>query len=402
MDAWLAGLQGEFTPQATPRVVFGRGALARLGDELDALGVARAFVVSGPSVADKTDLLSRVRSILGKRWVGQYSGLSMRAPLPRAVEAARSASDLGCDALVGVGGSTVSDAARVVAFMVKEGALDAAGVRALGELLKVDPPITTGMVGLATVVHVPTTLSGGEFSIGKGRVLDEEAGEKIKIDHPGLHTDLVILDPEATRRTPDWLWYSTGVKALDHAIERLYARNHQPATDAPVLMAAELVFRNLQRSGGSSGDLDARLGCQVAAWLSMMGVPNNLFGLSHAIGHAIGIRYGVPHGYTSCVTQPHVMAFNRPASAAKQAMLARAIGIDMRAQSDEAAAAEAARAVDRFIGALGMPRRIRDLDIPRDALGGLAEHVARNPYAHGNPIPVTRPEQAMEVLELAW
>ena len=134
----------------------------------------------------------------------------------------------------------------------------------------------------------------------------------------------------------------------------------------------------------------------------MMGAPNFNTGLSHAIGHVIGVRYAVGHGYTSCVTQPYVMEYNRPVSAAKQALLARSAGIDTRGMSDEAAAEAAARAVDDLILGMGMPHRLRELEIPREDLPAIAEEVLLDRPAQTNAIPMTRVEQVMEVLEAAF
>ena len=136
--------------------------------------------------------------------------------------------------------------------------------------------------------------------------------------------------------------------------------------------------------------------------MSMMGAPNFNTGLSHAIGHVIGVRYAVGHGYTSCVTQPYVMEYNRPVSAAKQALLARSAGIDTRSMSDEAAAEAAARAVDDLILGMGMPHRLRELEIPREDLPAIAEEVLHDRPAQTNAIPMTRVEQVMEVLEAAF
>ena len=163
---------------------------------------------------------------------------------------------------------------------------------------------------LSLQVSIPTTLSAGEFNMGGGNVIDDEAGHKIRARHARLYADLIVLDPVMTEGTPDWLWLSTGVKALDHCIERLYTTGNQPAVDAPVLAAAEIIFTNLPKSRQSNNDPEARLQCLVAAWMSMMGAPNFATGLSHAIGHILGVKYSVGHGYTSCVTQPYVMEFN--------------------------------------------------------------------------------------------
>ncbi len=134
----------------------------------------------------------------------------------------------------------------------------------------------------------------------------------------------------------------------------------------------------------------------------MMGAPNFAVGLSHALGHVIGVRYSVGHGYTSCVTQPYVMEYNRPVSAHKQALLARSAGIDTRGMSDEAAAEGAARAVDDFILSLGMPHHIRELEIPKEDLPAIAELTLQDGGTRNNPIPITTVEQVMEVLEKAW
>ena len=249
-------------------------------------------------------------------------------------------------------------------------------------------------------VCIPTTLSAGEFNTGGGNVLDDAAGHKIRVSHPRLYADLIVLDPEMTVATPEWLWLSTGVKALDHCIERLYCRGGQPAIDAPVLWAAETLFRALPLS--RRPDADARLQCLVAAWMSMMGAPNFAVGLSHAIGHVVGVKYAVGHGYTSCVTQPYVMEYNRPASAGKQALLASAAGCDIAGMSDEAAAEVAARAVDDFIVGLGMPHRLRDLEISERDLPDIAAQTLSDRGCRSNAIPITEAAQVMEVLRRAW
>ena len=398
----MINLSGEYIPSPRPRVVFGQGAVARLPDELERLGVKRALVLSGRTVAESTDAVSRTVSILGDTCVGVYSGLTMRAPLPAAMEATRLAIDSGADCLVGIGGSTISDAAAMIAALVARNISDAEGVR---ELTAGHPGrIVLGgeQLALPAQISIPTTLSAGEFNVGGGNVLDPDSGAKIRISHPDLGSDLVVLDPKMTVGTPDWLGLSTGIKTLDHAIERLYCKGNQPMLDAPLLSATELIFRYLPESREEHADLDARLQCQIAAWLSMAGQPNGSFGLSHVLGRELGVRHDVPHGYTSCVTQPFVMEYNRPRSVGKQAMFARAAAGDTRGLSDEAAAIQGARAVDRLIAGLGMPHRIRDVGVPEGALPDLAASVVRAGGSPDNPVPITTEDQVMEVLRKAW
>ena len=395
-------LQGSFDPTVATRIVFGNEKIDSIKDEVQKLGGKKVLVLSGRTVAEKTDSVRRINDALGDLSVGVYSNLPQRAPLSTAVEAANMAVANGVDTLVGVGGSTISDAARMIAVLMAEGITTVEQLRQLGE--EHDMLLEPDLAGkdLALQVSIPTTLSAGEFNMGSGNVLDDQAGHKIRVRHPRLLADLIMLDPVMTEGTPDWLWLSTGVKALDHCIERLYTTGNQPAIDAPILAAAEMLFTHLPKSRESDGDPEARLQCLVAAWMSMMGAPNFATGLSHAIGHILGVKYSVGHGYTSCVTQPYVMEFNRPVSAAKQALLARSAGLDTRGMSDDAAAEAAARAVDDFIMGMGMPHRIRELEIPEEDLPEIAELVLTDGGCRNNPIPITSVEQVMEVLKKAF
>lgn len=397
-----ATLSGEFNPTVPSRVIFGQGKADALAAEVASLGGIRALVLSGRAVAEQTATVRDVHAALGDAAVGVYSGLTQRAPLASAVEAANMAVSLGADTLVGVGGSTISDAARMIAVLMAEGITTVEELHERGQ--QEDMMLRPNLDGkdLPLQVSIPTTLSAGEFNMGGGNVLDDGVGHKIRVGHPRLYADLIVLDPVMTEGTPDWLWLSTGVKALDHCIERLYCRGNQPAIDAPVLSAAEMLFHALPRSRQADGDPEARLQCLVAAWLSMMGAPNFATGLSHAIGHIVGVKYQVGHGYTSCVSQPYVMEYNRPASAPKQALLARAAGHHTAGMSDEAAAELAARTVDEFIIGLGMPHRLRELEIPEEDLPEIADLVLTDRGCATNAIPITEASQVMEVLRRAW
>ena len=395
-------LQGEYQPPVPSRVIFGRGKVAGLREEVEALGGRRVLLLSGRTVADKTEAVRTVAAALGDSCVDIYSGLTQRAPLATAVEATNIALRNGVDTLVGVGGSTISDAARMIAVMMAEGITSVERLRELGQQSQGLLQPTLEGKQLPLQVSIPTTLSAGEFNKGGGNVLDDAADHKIRVWHTDLYAHLIVLDPDMTVGTPDWLWLSTGVKALDHCIERLYCKGSQPATDATTLMAAELLFNYLPKSRESDNDLDARLQCLMGAWLSMMGAPSVGSGLSHALGHVIGVKYAVGHGYTSCVTQPYVMEFNRPASAHKQALLARAAGIDTRGMGDEAASEAVAKVVDEFILDLGMPHRLRELEVPREDLAEIAELTLEDGGARNNPLVVTTVDQVMEVLERAW
>ena len=191
--------------------------------------------------------------------------------------------------MLGVGGSSISDAARMISIMMVENIITEDRLRELGR--QQGGLLTPNLDGkrLPLQVSVPTTLSAGEFNTGGGNVLDVASNNKIRVRHPSLFAHLIVLDPDITAGTPDWLWLSTGVKAMDHCIEHLYSRGNQPATDATALMAAERLFHFLPRSRQADGDSAARLECLIAAWMSMIGSPNVSSGLSHGLGHVIGL-----------------------------------------------------------------------------------------------------------------
>ena len=122
-----------------------------------------------------------------------------------------------------------------------------------------------------------------------------------------------MLDPRASVHTPEWLFLSTGIRAVDHAVEDICSVNGQPISEGASYHALRLLGKGLPAVKADPADLDARLDCQIGAWMSMVGSQTGVSkGASHGIGHVLGGTAGVPHGYTSCVMLPHVLRFNAP------------------------------------------------------------------------------------------
>src|SRR5260370_28436052 len=139
--------------------------------------------------------------------------------------------------------------------------------------------------------------------------------------------EAVILDPAVTVSTPEWLWLSTGIRAVDQAVEDVCSTNRQPMSDGASLHALRLLSRGLRACKADPADLAARLNCQLGAWMSMVGSQNGVAkGASHGIGHVLGGTAAVPHGYTSCVMLPHVLCFNKAVNAERQTWVADALG----------------------------------------------------------------------------
>ncbi len=127
--------------------------------------------------------------------------------------------------------------------------------------------------------------------------------------------------------TPEWLFLSTGIRAVDHAVEDICSVNGQPIAEGASYHALRLLGRGLPAVKAEPANLEARLDCQIGAWMSMVGSQTGVSkGASHGIGHVLGGTADVPHGYTSCVMLPHVLRFNHPVNADKQARVSEALG----------------------------------------------------------------------------
>jgi maleylacetate reductase len=241
-------------------------------------------------------------------------------------------------------------------------------------------------------ISVPTTLSAGEFSAIAG-VTDERTKVKELLRHPRIIPSAVILDPAITLNTPEWLWLSTGIRAVDHCVEGVCSNEANPYADAQALKGLALLSQGLPRVKADAQDLAARLDCQIGAWLSMgplaSGVP---MGASHGIGYVLGAEFGIPHGHTSCIMLPAVMRWNRPANADRQAQVAMAMSQP---------GADAGAVLAALIAGLGMPRSLGAANIGRDSFQRIAEQSMATPWVPRNPRRIDTPAQVREILEFA-
>src|SRR5437899_13018029 len=160
----------------------------------------------------------------------------------------------------------------------------------------------------------------------------------------------VILDPKISVHTPEWLFLSTGIRAVDHAVEDICSVNGQPIAEGASYHALRLLGNGLPAVKADGANPEARLDCQIGAWMSMVGSQSGVSkGASHGIGHVLGGTASVPHGYTSCVMLPHVLRFNHTVNPERQALVSAALC----RPGDPAA-----EVVSGLIAALGLPQRL--------------------------------------------
>ncbi len=187
---------------------------------------------------------------------------------------------------------------------------------------------------------------------------------------------VIFLDPELTVDTPKWLWASSGIRSLDHAVEAVYSPKHQLYVDTLALEAISLLFEYLKKSSEEPTDVKARLSCQLAAWMSYVGVYSVGTGLSHAIGRVIGATWNIPHGITSCLTLAEVMQEEAKRNPARLALVAQAEGQDIELMRIEQAALSAPEGVRKLVHDLGLSKRLSDYGITRNDLPTIAREAA--------------------------
>ena len=243
------------------------------------------------------------------------------------------------------------------------------------------------------VICVPTTLSGGEFNYRAG-LTDPMSGLKRIIGHPRMIPANVILSSDVSHHTPSRLFLSTGIRALDHAVETLCSIDANSYTSALATQAIGLLTRGLQSVNLDPNDRQARLDCHVGAWLSMTGVVGRLrMGASHAIGHVLGAQAGMAHGDTSCVMLPVVLRHNEPRLGQALKTLGEAL-----ASGDTSPAQALADLIETF----NLPRRLRDCGVSESMLPNLAQACMHEPWIHTNPRRLSSWEDVLALLKQAF
>lgn len=317
-------MSGVFTYANPPVIRWGVGSLAELPADVARLGGTRVAVVTTRSLAaDAASLLRLPEAPVATVVIGQH------APIAEVERGAEAVAEAGADALVSLGGGSPIDAAKVIGRLAVERA---------GAPERVLPHVA-----------VPTTLSVAELASGAG--VTDAGGDKVGRRDPRMLPSEVIYDGALAVRTPLDLWLSTGIRALDHAVESYLADGEHPFSDVLGLEAVRRLFATLPLARARPDDASVRCENQLAAWFSYTLPGPAAGGLSHTMGKQIGARHGIPHGVTSCLLLPHVMRYQAPRCGERLHELSRATG-------SGGGALAAADDVQRLIGELGLPQHL--------------------------------------------
>ncbi len=377
------------------RVIYGVPLAEALAQEVERIGANAIYVLASGTLARQTDVIEGVRAVLGNRLAGVCARIGAHTPRVDVVAAANAAREAHADALVTVGGGSVTDAAKMVGLCLANDVTEPEQLDAYRARIHPDGRVERPPVNAPTVraIVVPTTLSAGEFNSPAG-CTDTARHVKESYSHPLMMPRSVILDPAVTVHTPEWLFLSTGIRAVDHAVEDICSINPQPLSDGTSMHALRLLGRGLRAVKADAGDLEARLNCQLGCWMSIMGSQNGVQkGASHGIGHVLGGTAGVPHGYTSCVMLPPVLRFNEPVNAERQAWVSEALGHPGEPAADVVAA---------LISELDLPTTLRAVGVRAEQLERIAEESMHDRWVHTNPRSIAGPADVRALLDAAW
>jgi maleylacetate reductase len=366
-------------------VVWGKPAAETVAALAQKRGAERVFLMVSGTLNRTTDEIDKLRRALGNKCVGTFDHMPPHTPRSAVIAASEQAREARADLIVTLGGGSITDGAKAVQLCLANDIRTPEAMDAVRAPNPLKPPTVLQ-------ISIPTTLSAGEFSPIAG-VTDERTKVKELFRHPDIVPRAVALDPAVTRHTPQWLWLSTGIRAVDHCVEGICSNEAAPYGDASALHGLSLLARGLPKVKANPDDLEARLDCQLGSWLSMAplvaGVP---MGASHGIGYVLGAVFDIPHGHTSCIMLPSVMRWNKSANAPRQALVAAAMGQPGKDAGD---------VLDAFIRGLDMPRSLGAVKVGREHFDRIAKQAMGTPWVPRNPRPIAGPEQVKEILELA-
>ena len=349
--------------QTTPRILMGPGALSRTGEEVRRLGARKALVVTDPGVvaAGLTARLEAVLDSAGISWA-RFDAVEPDPRLDIAVAAAAAARAEQADLVIGIGGGSPLDIAKVCAVL----AVSAKPVQELFGIDQVPGP------GLRTIL-IPTTAGTGSEATPVAILSDEQEKLKKGIVSPYLFPAVAVLDPELTVGLPPHVTAATGLDALIHAMEAFTSRNAGSMSDLLARKAMRLIWRNLRTAYANGEDLAARAAMLEGSLLAGMAFANAGMTAVHAFAYPIGAEFHIPHGVANSIMLPPVMEFNMIGNLEKFAQIAECFGEPVRGLNRRSQAARAAQAVRTLVEDLGVPRTLREFGVSEAHIPALAQ-----------------------------
>nr|WP_217701926.1 maleylacetate reductase [Phaeobacter sp. HF9A] len=328
----------QFNPLPT-RVLFGSGTRVLLAEEARAAGINRALVLTTPQ---QQAMGETVAQDLGELAVGLFSGAAMHTPTDVTDTAQEALTAAGADGVISVGGGSTIGLGKALAAR-------------------------TGVVQ----VVLPTTYAGSEMTPILG---ETEDGLKTTRSGPEIQPEVVIYDIELTRSLPVAMSVTSGINAIAHAVEALYAQNGNPVMDALALEGIRALVGALPGIVADPTSIEAREKALYGAWLCGTCLGNVGMALHHKLCHTLGGSFGMPHAQTHTVVLPHALSYNAPAVPQVIEALRPILGDDPAA------------GLHRLAQGLGAPVSLRELGLPEEAIARATDLAMQARYPNPRPL----------------
>ncbi|MDN8615128.1 maleylacetate reductase [Variovorax ginsengisoli] len=339
-DAGAGRLQSFSFESRAQRVLFGHGCLAKVADELARMGASKALVLCTPPQRAQAE---RVADLLGASAAGIFDGAVMHVPIESARAAREAAARLGADAAVAIGGGSTVGLGKAIA-------------------------LESGLPILA----IPTTYAGSEMTPIYGLT---ENGLKRTGKDPRVLPRTVIYDPALTLGLPVGLSVVSGINAIAHAAEGLYAVDGNPVCDLMAVEGIAALGRALPGIHANPADTQARRDALYGAWLCGTVLGSVGMALHHKLCHTLGGSFNLPHAETHTIVLPHVLAYNAAAAAGAMQRIAAALN-----------AASAPQAVHALALANGAPVGLKQIGMREQDLDRACGLALQNAYANPRPV----------------
>jgi maleylacetate reductase len=344
----------EFTYSGNPsRVIFGSGSRARIAEELDRLGIERAIVLSTP---DQSKLAAEIAKQIGGRAGIMYPGAAQHTPVEVTEAALLAVSSVRADGCLAIGGGSTTGLSKAIAY-------------------RTDLP----------QLVVPTTFAGSEMTPILGQT---EAGRKTTIASPKILPETVIYDPDLTITMPGVIAGPSGMNAIAHSVEALYAKDRNPITSMMAEESIRALGSALPRIIANAADTETHAEALYGAWLAGCCLGTVGMAIHHKICHTLGGMFDLNHADVHALMIPYTAAYNREAAPEAMARIARALG-----------AADGPTGIYVLTQRVATKRSLAEMRLTTANLDAAADQAVQNPYF--NPRPVTR-EGVRDMLQAAF
>ncbi|CAG9936207.1 unnamed protein product [Clonostachys rosea f. rosea IK726] len=338
------------------RVIFGSGTIKRLPHELEALGLSRPLVLCTPQ---QTSQAEDVKKILGGKIAGIFSQATMHTPVEVTLQAVKYAEESNCDSLISIGGGSTIGLGKAISF--RKGFYH---------------------------VTIPTTYAGSEVTPVVG---ETENGRKTTKSDPKILPGMVIYDVDLTLTLPVGMSSTSGINAIAHAVEALYARNGNPIINLLAQEGVRALAEALPEVKKDPKSISARSKALYGAWLCGTCLGSVGMSLHHKLCHTLGGSFGLPHSETHTIVLPHALAYNAPNIPSAMDALSKALP-----ESN----GDAVHGLNVLLSKLEVKRDLKSFGMKEEDVAKAAEIALSNPY--WNPRKVDNRDAIQELIRRAW